>query len=238
MFNLDTVPKIVIEECSYNNVDIIISKNPEDGPKKYILFTDGIKWNILDQYNNKEAKEQYSMYDMAYGDVLLTGFGFGLLAEWIASKPEVTSVTVLEISKDIYDLYLKNNTPSKKIKVIITDASTYKTNDHYDCIFLDHYENQLNSWMFKNMKQIVENIPNHDIFWFWSLELKFLEELGVANDQQLSSGFLWNNSVDFSFAYARFKQEVLTIKTLPDLTKEKINEYVYTYFDRLGYSVL
>lgn len=235
MFDLGTVPNIIIKEISYNDIDIVQTK---DMPKEFLLYNKGIRWMVLDQYSNKQIKEMYSQYDMAYGDVLITGFGFGVLANWIASKPEVTSVTVLEISKDIYDVYLKNNFLSDKVNVIITDASNYKTDQHYDCLFLDHYEYQLHNWVFRDMEKVAKNIPNHNVFWGWSLEVRFIEAMSDLKNSILEATMLYNNSLNFYDLYEEFRSKKLNIPTLPKLNKSKLNEYVYTYFDRLGYSVL
>lgn len=239
MFNIDTVPKIVIEEITYKDIDIaLVTKGHSGGPHKYHLYNKGSRWMLLDKYTNKEIKEFYSMYDMAYGDVFLTGFGFGILASWIATKPEVTSVTVLEISQDVVDVFLINNTMPEKVNIIIGDASTYTTDKHYDCLFLDHYEHHYPKWIFRDMEQVSKNIPNHELFWSWSIEIRSLEAVSdlsedvLIGQQMLSYGFL-----DFYPLYDAFRKEVINIPTLPELDKFKFNEYAYTYFDKLGYSV-
>ncbi len=234
MFDLKTVPQIVIKEISYNDIDIVKELRR---PDTYRLFNKGLQWNLLDRYTNKEIKEFYSSYDMAYGDVVVSGFGFGVLACWLASKPEVTSVTVLEISKDVYDIFLMNNRLPDKVNVIITDASEYKTDKHFDCLFLDHYEKDSSDWVFRDVKKIVGNLPNHDVFWFWSLEEKYAEAMFGLTPDQLTQTFLWEFPVDFYDKYDEFRNNFLNIKTLPNLSRGKFNEYVYTYFDRLGYSV-
>ena len=240
MFDLSSVPNIVIKEISYNDIDIAqVTKGHNGSPHKYHLYNKGSRWMLLDKYTNKEIKEFYGMYDMAYGDVLLTGFGFGILACWIASKPDVTSVTVVEVSQDIVDVFLLNNTLPEKVNVIIADASNYKTDKHYDCLFLDHYEHHYPQWMFKDMQQIAKNIPNHDVFWFWSLETRALEAVSPVTEQTLVEEYrLYYAFYDFYPMYEAFKVHVVNIPTLPKLDKAKFNEYVYTYFDKLGYSVI
>jgi len=235
MFNLENIPKIVVKEFSYKDIDIVLSKNM---PKNYILYNKGTQWMAYDQYTNKEIKEMYSSYDMAYGDVLITGFGFGILACWLASKPEVKSVTVLEISQDIYDIFIMSNKLPDKVNVIIDDASTYKTDKHYDCVLLDHYEHQLTDWVYRDMKRIADNIPNHDLLWAWSLEPKYVETMFKIDKSLLDGNHLWFNYIDFHSRYQIFKNDIIPIKTFPDITKEKFNEYIYTYFDRIGYSNL
>ena len=232
MFDLKTVPQVVIEKISYNDIDIIQDSHR---PKTYRLLNRGNQWMMLDMYTNKEIKELYSSYDMAYGDVLISGFGFGVLACWLASKPEVTSVTVLEMSKDVYDIFLMNNRLPDKINIIIADACEYKTDKHFDCLFLDHYEKNSTDWVFRNVRKIAKNLPNHDILWFWSLEEKYAEVMFDIPKDELIKTVLWHNYVDFYVKYNEFKN-ILDIKTLPELSRDKFNDYIYTYCDRLGYS--
>jgi hypothetical protein len=232
LFDLKTVPQVVIEKISYNDIDIIQDSHR---PKTYRLLNRGNQWNLLDMYTNKEIKEMYSSYDMAYGDVLISGFGFGVLACWLASKPEVTSVTVLEMSKDVYDIFLMNNKLPDKVNVIIADACEYKTDKHFDCLFLDHYEKNSTDWVFRDVRKIVKNLPNHNIFWFWSLEEKYAEVMFDIPKDELVRTVLWHNYVDFYVKYNEFKN-ILNIKTLPELSRDKFNDYIYTYCDRLGYS--
>ena len=233
MFDLKTVPQVVIKELTYNDIDIVKTLNR---PDTYRLLNRGLQWMVLDRYTNKEIKEMYSLYDMAYGDVIITGLGFGVLACWLASKPEVTSVTVLEFSKDIYDIFLINNKLPDKVKVIITDASEYKTNKNFDCLLLDHYEFNTTNWIFKDVKKIVNNLPNHKLLWVWSFEKIYAEVMFNINHEELTTTFLWTHYINFYAKYDEFKNNILNIKTLPKLNKDKFNTYVYTFFDRLGYS--
>jgi len=233
LFDLNTVPKITVKAMSYNEIDIIRDLRM---PKTHRLFYKGVRQMVHDQFTNRQIKEFYSQYDMGYGDILITGFGFGILANWLASKPEVKSVTVIELEKDIYDIFLMNNTLHEKVNVIIADASTYKTDKHYDCLFLDHYESNINEWVFRDMRRIVKNIPNHDLFWAWSLEFKIAEVAYSLDAHNLYNAYLHDNYVDFYEKYDYFKGTICGIHTLPDLSQEKINEYVYTYYDKLGYS--
>jgi hypothetical protein len=235
VFDLRTVPQVVIKEITYKDVDIVKDLNR---PNTYRLFNKGLQWNLLDRYTNKQIKEMYSSYDMAYGDVIISGFGFGILACWLASKPEVTSVTVLEVSQDVYDVFLMNNELPDKVSVIITDASEYKTDKHFDCLFLDHYEKNEFDWVVRDIKKIINNLPNHDVFWFWSLEERYADVMFGISQGELFTTMLWDCYIDFYIKYDEFKNNFLNVKTLPNLSKDRLNEYIYTYSDRLGYSTL
>ena len=128
------------------NIDFKISPGSvgkakiEERGNAYILYVDELKWMIAEKNSNRPMKEFFSSYDLASGNVLLSGLGFGILAQWIAKKAEVSSVTVIEQNQDVLDLFLKNNKLDPKVKVYINDIKTYTDNQHYDWAILDHYE--------------------------------------------------------------------------------------------------
>jgi hypothetical protein len=232
LFDLKTVPDIVIKEISYNGIEVIKDK---DRPKTYQLFNKGKRWMILDQFTNREIKEFYSSYDMAYGDVLITGFGFGFLATWVALKPDVKSVTIIESEQGVIDVFLMNNSLPKKITLVVADASTYKTDKQFDCILLDHYEENTHEEVFTDMRKIAANIPNHNLIWAWSLEVRLAVLVyNLGQKEPIASSL--NNYYNFHEKYDFFKNEIVKVGTLPNLPQAKINDYVYTYFGCLGYS--
>lgn len=225
---MDGVPRINILEDSFNDIDII-----KDGDS-FALYNKGIRWMTLDLKTNKQIKEFYSQYDMAYGNVMLTGFGFGILASWLASKPSVESVTVVEISEDIVQAFLKNNKISDKIKIMIEDASKYKDTKRYDCLFLDHYETQNDFWFIRDVKRLANNIPNHNLFWAWSMEEKMLNNFYSYKDFDIQQ-VLEKDEIFIKELYSNFKNNVLGINTMPDLSPELIKQYFKAYYDRIEY---
>jgi len=229
MFNLDTVPRIVVKETRLN--DVTVSIDPRF-PNTYVLRNKESQWMTWDTHSNLQIKELYSSFDMAYGNVLISGFGFGILASWIASKPEVTSVKVLEVSQDVVNIFLSNNDLNKKITIEIIDASKYVSDEHFDCVFLDHFELEPKEEVFSKVQKFVTNVPNHDLLWFWSLEGKYLKSL-YPNALFL----LEHTSLDFSKDWQYFCVSLLNLPTIPSLPPKKLNEYIYTYFDFIGYGL-
>lgn len=167
MFDINTVPKIRIREGISGNAEI--KKNR----KTYTLFVNNEKWMMAQTNSTQEIREFYSSYDLAYGSVLLSGFGFGILPQWIASKPSVTKVTVIEWSKDVVNLYLKNNKLDDKISIVISDIHSYKDKENYDWAILDHYE----SFKVPTPEELylIEKNINFSNLWFWSIE-RFAEK--------------------------------------------------------------
>ena len=216
MFDIKTVPPIAIKSGKSGNVEIIEFGNAN------ILLIDGKQYMVAKKNTDTEIRELYSSYDLAKGNVLITGFGFGILALWLASKPEVTSVKVLDWSQDVVDLFLKNNTLPDKVSVEITDAKTYKTNKFYDCILLDHFQDTIPPTP-EELQQISNNIPNHNIMWFWSLENRLLVEYHL---EELTAGKYCE--VNVMKHWEDFKQKYKL--RFPDITQEKLKEYIGTWF--------
>jgi hypothetical protein len=230
MYNNETLPKFNISPTVVNKVKIDF-----DGNSNYSLSCDDSLWMTYNSHNNISIKQMYSSYDLAYGDVLVSGLGFGIVALWIASKPEVKTVTVYEISKDVIDIFLKNNLIPKNLIIKNQNINDLISNIHYDCILLDHYELEPLQYRIDNMSKISKNIPNHNTIWFWSLESIFTEFSYSLKFEELYGNFLYYNLVDFYQEWESFRSNVLKVETIPKLSQYKINEYVYTYYDRIGY---
>jgi hypothetical protein len=226
-YNKSTVPDFKIQEASLGTVDIIHDKNA------YVLYNNGERWMVLNKGSHDEIKEMYSSYDQAYGDVFVSGLGFGILALWLCNKPEVKSVTVMEISKDVIDLFKSVNEVPDNMTIIHADVLSFTTDDKYDCLLLDHYEKQNWDWRLKNMQDICNRIE-HDKFWAWSLEQAYLlkcfniEGADVLNTKDDEGVFA--TKPDLSIFWPAFiKGFFPNEKCLSQIPLKTINEYMYTY---------
>lgn len=198
MFDIKTVPKIVIREGIINDVEI-----KKHGPI-YMLYVNDQQWMVTDTASNLELREFYSSYDLAQGKVLLSGLGFGILPQWIASKDSVESVTVIELKQEVVNLFLRHNTPNPKINIKVADIKQYQDYIEYDWAIFDHYEldkvptkKELN-YLAKNLK--------FDNLWFWSLERRLTQ---------------YNS-------WQKFRQDY-GLK-IPDLSLDKVLHYMETLF--------
>lgn len=189
------LPLPIIKESIEGHAKIIEYKNV------YRLYIGAKQWMALDMNNKSEINEFYSSYDLSYGDVLLSGLGFGILPQWIASKPEVKSVTVVESSQDVVNIFLKNNKLHEKIKLIVEDIGLYKDTKTYDWAIFDHYEGAT-----QPTKQEIEQISNNIKFnnlWFWSLEYRLIEKYR---------------------SWSKFRDDY-SLK-IPDLDVKQVNKYI------------
>lgn len=73
----------------------------------------------------------------ARGDVLILGFGLGMIVIPIMNKPEVTSVTIIEIQPEVIELVASQLPLNKKVRIIMGNALLYKPDRLYDRIFWD-----------------------------------------------------------------------------------------------------
>lgn len=73
----------------------------------------------------------------ATGNVLIAGLGLGMILHPMAAKPEVTSITVLELSPDV--IKLVGHTVPAKVQVIEADVFTWQPprGVKYDTIYFD-----------------------------------------------------------------------------------------------------
>jgi hypothetical protein len=228
-YNRDSVPHFVIKEASCGSVDIV------DNGDYFVLYNNGDRWMVYNKDKDFEVKDMYSSYDLAYGDVIISGLGFGILALWLCSKPEVSSVTVIEVSEDVIKIFKDNNLIPEKLTIINDNMITYETDKEYDVLLLDHYERQTFDWRLKDINRICARI-NHKSFWAWSLEAIYLFKMypgKIKNDslniyKTLSEfegdlSILWDDFID------KFLPQEVGLKTLD---RHKLKDYMYNYFDK------
>lgn len=86
-----------------------------------------------------EIAEHRRFYDVAHGRVLITGLGLGMIAAWVAAKPVVHSVTVIEKNADVIALVAPHFPPAiaAKIRILQADAYEWIQDGDYDAIWHD-----------------------------------------------------------------------------------------------------
>ena len=91
-------------------------------PGNYTKLKRGSKLVMSD--TPAETNSLKILYDMAQGDVLINGLGLGIAPYALSQKPEVNSITVIEISPDVIKLITPHL--NKKVNVILADAFLWK----------------------------------------------------------------------------------------------------------------
>jgi hypothetical protein len=224
-FQHNLLPNFVIKEGKSNDVSIINDNNV------WRLGDKDFQYMQLITKSNREIKELYSSFDLAYGDVLITGLGFGILALWVANKPEVKSVTVIEYSQDVINLFLASNQLPDKVKIIVGDADNYVTDKHYNSLLLDHFkDSDPKAFTYERVRKVAKNIP-HDLFWFWSIEQRYTVRICDVRLRDLFEFPIDLSDIDFGSKWQAWI-DVLGIRTIPIIAPEKIREYVEYYTNR------
>jgi hypothetical protein len=163
------------------------------------------KWNNFMTYreDHKEAFEVYSFYDLAYGNVIITGLGFGVAENWISRKSNVNSLKVLELSESLIEYHKKNTTFNHKVELIQGDANLYE--DTCDVLLLDHYE-----------------LPRESVF------AKIDEFMGISERISCKTVWAWRleNVIP---TYEDYKAIRRVWPKLPDINKEKFELYKRLY---------
>lgn len=165
MFDPSTLPPIYIKPVKGENFEIKELPGPE-----FELYVKGERWMNIIPNHTVTIKQLYSHYDIAYGNVLVTGLGFGIAALWIASKPSVDHVTVVERSNEVIEAFLASNQKPDNMTIICEDADQFYSDVHFDCILADHFENEGYQDIIDSVRSLCERVPSHNKVWFWPLE--------------------------------------------------------------------
>lgn len=194
---------------------------------RFSLTSNGVLWMETESNCHHTRNTMFSQYDVAYGDVLVTGLGFGILTTALAEKDEVSSVTVLELSEDVIGAFIQNNQVSDKVKIIQADATTFTSDIKYDCLLPDHYELQTFKWRIKDMNRLAEAVP-HDVFWPWSVEEIFLKKKYPRYAVKCSSDeVLQKYAKSIPTEWKQFiKNEFNSHPTLLNIEEEKLFDYL------------
>lgn len=113
--------------------------------------------------------------ERARGKVLTYGLGLGYFAYMASCKPEVTSVTVVDISPDVITLFREHILPQfpfkDKINIVMSDAFEYAENvmpsEKYDYVFADIWHDVGDGRdIYLRMKECEKNCPG-TVFDYW-----------------------------------------------------------------------
>ena len=121
-----------------------------------------------------EINSMKAQMDAAFGKVLVLGCGLGYYQFVVSNKASVESVTIVEISETVAEIFRENilpHLPNKyKVKIIVADAIKYmdSVNDgDYDFVFADIWEGIVDGAPhYKNIKPHENRLPRTE-FTYW-----------------------------------------------------------------------
>mgnify|MGYP002631618102 CR=1 FL=1 len=128
------------EARRFNLGETIRGTNRHIAPGFYWRLTCSGRGTIMSN-TPAELRDHAAFIDAAHGDVLINGLGLGACLYLILKKPEVKSVTVIEISQDVIDLVGKYFT-DPRVTIICADALKWRPQKsvRYDCVWHDIWD--------------------------------------------------------------------------------------------------
>lgn len=136
------------------------------------ILEGGNEWMTLTPVDLDTCEEAI---EAAHGRVVTFGLGLGYYAYMASEKPEVESVTVVELSGEVIELFKKHLLPKMpnghKIKIVKCDAFEYAEkimpNENFDLAFVDTWRDASDGApMYKRMKALERYSPNTK-FLYW-----------------------------------------------------------------------
>jgi hypothetical protein len=108
------------------------------------LIRGGHGWNGVTVMSNTrdEIRDMIGFIYRAEGSILINGLGLGVMLKALLQKPQVTDITVIEISEDVMKLVAPYyNDP--RLTIIHADCFTYEPpkGKKYDCVWHDIWDN-------------------------------------------------------------------------------------------------
>ena len=88
-------------------------------------------WDLPEE---REAQKQIA--EQAFGDVLVAGYGLGLVQELLIENPNVSSVTTVEISPEVLAANQKAGRGLNG-EIVVGDFLSYESDILYDCVVGD-----------------------------------------------------------------------------------------------------
>jgi hypothetical protein len=89
-----------------------------------------------------EVNQARSAYRQAKGRILVNGLGLGMILEGMLSKPDVTSVRVVEIDADVIELVGSHFRSDPRVEFVHADAYEYRPSkgERFDYVWHDIWD--------------------------------------------------------------------------------------------------
>jgi spermidine synthase len=125
----------------------------------------------------RERRIQKQLADEAYGDVLVAGYGLGIIQECLLQNPKVTSVTTVEKLKEVLEL-VKSEYGKLHGSVELADFYKYNTTTQFDCVIGDIWDDidSSNLNVYKKFKAKAKTLlkPNGNVLGWGADYFEFL----------------------------------------------------------------
>lgn len=94
------------------------------------------EWKTVMADSIIEIADNLPFVAKAYGDVLITGLGLGIVPHMLVDKPNVDKIVIIEKTSEVVDI-VTPHLPAADITVVVSDAFTYTPKQQFDCAWHD-----------------------------------------------------------------------------------------------------
>lgn len=185
------IPKGKILQTYKKEIGMFRDEFAEDYP--IMALTEGNKEDMTTWMSDTpfEIECMKDVIEFARGDVLICGLGIGLLPTLIKDKPEVKSITVVELEKDVIDL-VWNQIKTDKMRIINADAIKFLADaaEKFDTIHIDLWADIVQPYkIIDRVTAIAQKLLNEDgkVFCWLSENYQKIKE-DIPKEPALSSG--------------------------------------------------
>lgn len=88
-----------------------------------------------------EVEDQREIAAQAFGDVLIAGYGMGIVQKFLLDNPSVKSVTTVELSQEVME-ECRRVFGQIHGQVVVGDFYGYDADKHFDCVIGDIWTDQ------------------------------------------------------------------------------------------------
>ena len=152
------------------------------------VLEDGNEWMTLTPVDLDTCEEAIAR---AHGRVITFGLGLGYYAYMVSRKSDVESITVVEKSRDVIELFETYILPQfdypEKVKIVNEDAFLYAEHTmpkkNYDVAFVDTWRDASDGTpMYERMKPLEKLSPNTEfMYWIENFLISRVRALKYAN---------------------------------------------------------
>ncbi len=174
------------------------------------ILEDGNEWMTLTPVDLDTCERAI---EAAHGKVVTFGLGLGYYAYMVSEKPEVESITVVELSSEVIKLFTEHILPKMpnrhKIKIVNADAFKYAEEqmpgEKFDLAFVDTWRDASDGApMYRRMKVLEQLSPNTK-FMYW-IENFLISRIRAENYAEL------DENAENLASYEEFINKIIEIK--------------------------
>lgn len=159
------------DEAAMNNIRHAVRGNPEFivSPGEYKVLVGPM--GVMMSNTQLEYRTNRKFIAAAHGDILILGLGLGMVLGPLHEKPEVKSITVVELEPDVVNLVLPTYEHLEKLEVVMGNAFEFQPTQVYDHVFHDIWPD-VGPDNLKQMWALEERYQEWALRqWFWSKEI-------------------------------------------------------------------